>query len=271
MEKSKSRKPELHLVAPQARAEDPQPHQFQDRGAFMAALFASRGMNIPASHEQWDGPARELWDESFRLWDEAVAENDRRRRCRAALSELGGILPAADVQLIATDSYEPSRAIELTKDWWNATGNDSAAPTMLVLLGRPDTGKTFAALTWLARRAQGKAAYVKEKELCRLSRATFGDEVERYRDLLGTRRLVVDEVDVHNNDAEIARRAFMDIVDERKGGGRETIIIGNATKAQLMEWRCDDRIASRLRAYARVEVVVDAPRRRDLGYLPPRS
>lgn len=187
-------------------------------------------------------------------------------RCDAArtrhrrLLRLGGIVTAHDAESIALRRYDRSIGVELVRTW----SRDAEAPRILVMLGPPDAGKTFAALVWLAELG---AYYVTERELCRLSRASWGDEADRYVKLLRCERLILDEVDPNRVDRDLALRALFDVVDGRKGGSHRTIIIANATPEQFIEHRADPKLQSRLRAYARVEVVVDEPRRGDRGEL----
>lgn len=266
------KQPSLRLV----KAAEPDPRDFQTSYEYQRAFLAARGVH---SGPGADGEATDaelvakLCRESQHRWDRMERAKQWSSHARSVLRTLGGVLLESDVETIVARKWEESEAFRVAREWSEAM-RDPTAPRALFLLGRPDTGKTFAAAVWLAVSSQRRdyvppersMAYVKERELCRLSLANFDEEAREYRRLLGVERLVLDEIDQQNNEAA-ARRVLMDVLDERKGAGRMTIVIGNLTPDQLRAWRCDDRIVSRLRAYARIEVIVDKGRRPDLGYL----
>lgn len=197
---------------------------------------------------------------------ESEWEREERQRQRAArrvnrrirLERLGGLVDDEDIERIATNRLDPTTAVQRITAWSREDGPAS----VLVILGGVGTGKTFAALAWLAH---VRAEYVLEAELVRLSRAAFGPDRARFVQLLEAHALVVDEVGIEPNDTH-ARVAMMALVDARKA--LRTVIVGNLTPAQFTERRTDARIRSRLRAYGELVVASGPSLRRDLGLFP---
>lgn len=142
---------------------------------------------------------------------------------------------------------EPLRAVRAWLDSRSA---------VLVMLGRPGTGKTFAA-AWamlraqlatydpkldcdrfrgvLEERAAAAANYRKVRDLARLYRAGFGDERAEYDALRAVPMLVIDELGLdRGRDVGLVRSALHDLIDERQGSGRRTILVSNLDRAELV-------------------------------------
>ncbi|MCA9608706.1 MAG: ATP-binding protein [Myxococcales bacterium] len=227
----------------------PDPLLYDNRSDFFDAFWAAGGDHAHVDRLDWE------WERH---------ERARRRLRRLRKNAPPGLMAPGDAEAIALRKYERSAAVRLVMEWSQKAAADPRAPRILVMLGPPDAGKTFAALCWMAETC---GRYVKERELCRLSRASWGEEATTYAALLREERLVIDEVDPNRIDRELALRVMMDVVDDRKGGDSRTIIIANATRAEFVAHRADPKLESRLKAYARVEVVIDDPRRPDRGEL----
>jgi DNA replication protein DnaC len=73
--------------------------------------------------------------------------------------------------------------------------------------------------------------------------ASFGEERQRYEQAVRTELLVVDEVGTEQREA---KAAIQDVLDDRIGGKRRTLLISNLSKAALLE-RLDERTVDRLR------------------------
>lgn len=187
---------------------------------------------------------------------------------RGAIRAAGFPLGPGDIERIVSKQHRSTRALDVVQAWSEACAGNPAARRILVLLGPPGTGKTFAAATlgtgdawddrvygngwrgrWTAMR------YVKVRDLCRLYRSEWGPEREAYEALLESPIVVVDELGT-GSDVELERRAVHDIVDERQGTGK-TLMIGNLSRAEFLggwsertpnEGRYDARTYDRLRA-----------------------
>jgi DNA replication protein DnaC len=159
------------------------------------------------------------------------AQNDRRERLEA--SGISERLDGRGAQAIVDDAPQATRALELVQAWLI-----SPRP-MLVLLGEPGQGKTVAA-AWGLARIQGR--YVRAQDLCDM-RANWRER-NTYRYHLRTGMLVLDELGTER-DESAARDTLQDVVDARQRLPRRTLILGNLTKAQLVE-RYDKRTLSRL-------------------------
>lgn len=210
-----------------------------------------------------------------------AVEAARRGAIMAARFPLG----PGDIQRIVDGKHKNTRALEVVQAWSKACSGNAAARRILVLLGPPGTGKTFAAASlgtgdawddhvygngWRGRWTS--MAYVKVRDLCRLYRSEWGPEREAYEALLESPIVVVDELGT-GVDHELERRAVHDIVDERQGTGK-TLLIGNLSRAEFLGgWsektpdagRYDARTYDRLRAVGALrEVGGDSLRRGSL-------
>lgn len=186
-----------------------------------------------------DEEERARADERLRRWHEKVAN------CPVPLSTTARVA-------LRDRTFESTEPLETVRGWirYNEEGDDPQS--VLVLLGRPGTGKTFAAAhAYLAQPRWSRPRYAKIRHVCQLYRASFGDDAERYRDLLRARLLIVDELGTERgNDVEVAQAALHDLIDERQGQGL-TLLISNLDKADLLK-RYDARTIDRLRECAAI-------------------
>lgn len=150
----------------------------------------------------------------------------------------------------------------------------------LVLLGGPGSGKSVAASWWITALdlgSRGDAAlerwgqryvdldtlnfsmgikayplgrYELLGNLVRLQQARFGEEAARYRELLDTPRLVIDELGAEHCDPADARACLFDVIDARQRPRRATVLVGNLTTQAFVERYAagDARTLDRLRS-----------------------
>jgi len=122
----------------------------------------------------------------------------------------------------------------------------------LMLLGGPGTGKTHLACAILARviRAGHTGLFLTVSAVLRIIRDAFSprgqrSETEALALLTAVDLLVLDEVGVAIGNAATRRAMLFDVLNERYGETRPTILIGNLTAAEL-EAYLGERIMERL-------------------------
>lgn len=192
--------------------------------------------------------AEDLPTEAELEQSERAREQARRQERHAAWARKVANCPVplstAARDALCARSWQESAPLNTVRAWLEAAGQPNAR-RVLVLLGRPGTGKTFAAAyAYLAQR-RNDAAYAKVRNVCQRFRASFGEEAADYERMLRAHLLIVDELGTERgSDVEVAQAALHDIVDERQG--RRTILISNLSKRQFLE-RYDERTIDRLR------------------------
>ncbi|MBN4049523.1 ATP-binding protein [bacterium AH-315-N03] len=164
---------------------------------------------------------------------------------RQLLDNLGPVVLPEDAERIAAGDYDrDADAFVAIRKW-----GESPA-TVLVLLGPPGTGKSFAATAWVVGRGPYGGKYIKEAELSRLARQAYGPEVAEFRRLMECRNLVVDEVG--EADREHGHALFRQLLDERKA--LRTILISNMAVKKLLADRGDEKVTQRLEQYGMLRV-----------------
>lgn len=179
-----------------------------------------------------------------------VAEKARNGRLRV-LRDVP--IPDATKAAIVDGGIIRTRAIEAVDTWLDETSR----PPFLLLLGGVGSGKTVAAAYAMdcathvsGEHVHGYSAYIKMGRVAELFRAGFGDDRERFEALIAAPSLVVDELSTER-DVELGRAALHELVDERGGRGRPTILLANRSKKELAS-RYDARTIDRLRASMRL-------------------
>lgn len=222
--------------------------------------FAIRAGLQPSSLETWfattEAPAvRELHAKALKARDERVLEAKRRvRRERVAGVRFDD---PADALAIASGRFNATvPALRVVRSWLEASA--AAGQRVLVLVGPPGTGKTFAA-AWALAELGG--AFVKSDELARCSLARFGDDRARFTGLVETRGvLIVDEVGCDERLARDERLALASVVADRgsvNGDAYPTILVSNLD-AHRLEQLLDERTVDRLSAFGAIETVTGA-------------
>lgn len=208
---------------------------------------------------------------------ETLAEGIARRR--TTLSELRLPIPAEDVERVVTyTDLRPLEALQAVRAWMvriDALAEDErnrmrAAQSgvhlpalatrprpVLALLGDLGRGKTVAAAWLLAERP---GAYVKLDAAGPLKASRAAEDRALWRRLKATPYLVLDEVG-HELDPVLGKAALNELVDERQGEGRWTLLIGNIDEAHLRR-RYDPRTIDRLGRMWRVQVCAGPSLRR---------
>jgi DNA replication protein DnaC len=159
-----------------------------------------------------------------------------------ALSKLSIPLTDRDESAIVDETLSDSvsRSLPAVREW-----SQTGKARVLALCGPPGRGKTVAA-AWAAMAYPGASEYLTARKLEQLRMASFGDEAERYENALRMRGLlIVDDLGREDN-AERMTSALLDVVDNRRGTGKHTILIANMSRAALEQRYPDARLWSRM-------------------------
>lgn len=182
--------------------------------------------------KDWKGPTPEEQEEQQRFEREQALF-----RRKSALDALCLPITAADFErLLHSKLDETVKSLAAVKQWLT-----DDVPWLL-LTGSTGRGKTLAAGYALLERG---GAYVGARELERLSLANFGDEAERYTEIVGRRTLVVDDLGREREPGRMTA-ALLDLLDARRMRGQKTIAIANVAKPQFLATYSDERLLSRL-------------------------
>jgi DNA replication protein DnaC len=174
--------------------------------------------------------------------EKAAAELEKAQRRHLERMEL----PERPLRLILAGAATKSQAVEALERPWS----------LLVMSGRPGTGKTLAACLWLARyvqdaknweedtfRFKGSAVFLTAERLSRWSRYDDAAMEKLYK----AKRLVLDDLGVEYLDEKGAYASILDaLIDARYSSMRPTILTTNLT-GQAFKERYGERIADRLR------------------------
>jgi len=203
-----------------------------------------RGMEAAAS----DG-AIARYERSVR----ASAEREARERYADAAREARRLVPIPRAHQDAVIAHcapgrgdavlERTDALVAVARWHRP---ESASRSVLALLGDMGTGKTTAAMVAALRALQRgeSVVYVKEPTLLRWRRyVSQAPHVER---LMSAGLVIVDELGTADaRDADQARTAVLEVVDDRLAVGR-TMLLGNLAR-EAFGARYDARLADRMR------------------------
>lgn len=194
--------------------------------------------------------------ERIAAFERSVAESVRVQeveRHSAATARLRAIVPlppetidtvAAHCSPTATDSkLQRTPAITAAARWM-----EDDKRSVLAVLGTVGVGKTTSAalvvMRTLMRRSRSKVVYVKEPTLIRWRK--FVRYTQRLDEAIDADLLVLDELGTAvAREADEARMAVLEMVDDRLGKGR-TMLLGNLTRLAFAE-RYDARLVDRLR------------------------
>ena len=162
---------------------------------------------------------------------------DKRRKDRALrLDHLDIPVNAADLQLLASDDIQQTRAVKATRLWL------ATEQPVLVLSGPCGRGKTVACADALLRQ---HGRYARASDVARLFLASFGDDVELREKLIHEPQLLVlDDIGTELR-ADLMSVALIEAVDARRRGQR-TILITNLSRAAFEQRYADERLHSRL-------------------------
>lgn len=146
---------------------------------------------------------------------------------------------------IVNDGLSQTQALVVAQQWHESWATPKSLQ-VLVLIGRPGVGKGVAA-AWVAARTHCPV-YLKARALVSYHSASFGEERARYEQAVRTNFLVIDEVGTEQRES---KSAIQDIIDDRIGNRRRTMLISNLSKAALLE-RLDERTVDRLKEIGRI-------------------
>lgn len=182
-----------------------------------------------------------------------ASEREARERYSSAALEARRLIPVPRAHQDAVirhcrpgrkePALERTEALVVTARWHQS---ESAGRTVLALLGDMGTGKTTAAMVAALRALQigETVAYVKEPTLLRWRR--YVSQTSQLERAMSVGLLIVDELGTaETRDAEQARAAVLEVVDDRLSVGR-TMLIGNLSR-QAFGSRYDARLADRMR------------------------
>lgn len=190
---------------------------------------------------------------------ERTAEAEQERKEQAARERLAALASAFDRAAIpprfrscrfdnyATSSPAQKRAVGITKRYADAAGGG-----ILVLCGKPGTGKTHLACAVAAAfiERHQTALFFTVTSAVRHVKDTYRRDSERseaqaMRDLLSPGLLILDEVGVQLG-TEHELRIMFEIVNERYAGFMPTVLISNLDEASLLKL-LGERLMDRVR------------------------
>jgi hypothetical protein len=176
-------------------------------------------------------------------------------RIRALVREHGFGLDDDDETLLASDRFHSTRPLEFAKAWIGSgvAGVQIVHPVM-VQLGDRGTGKSFAC-TWatIQRADEGPLRYVLEDTVARWFASSGRDHERDWQALLDAATLFVDDLGgAPSNRLEHARLGVSQLVLERQGRGRRTILAGSLDREAFAERSCP-RLLDRLAKSGHVE------------------
>lgn len=174
-----------------------------------------------------------------RAWDEAVEEGEARKRAAQARASMEWQLqragtPARLMTILMGDGLRETPAVRAVRDWMDGER------TFLVLTGGTGAGKTLAACQALGRGG------LFERAVAAGRLGLYGDDdVARMRSLRRAKVLVLDDLGAEFA-GDVWRAQFDELVDERYGQQRRTVITTNLSPEALRE-RYGARVVDRLR------------------------
>jgi DNA replication protein DnaC len=202
---------------------------------------------------------------------------DRRRAAQAELERAVGrsgiprrfLARTFDSYLAATS--EQRQALDDCRTYADGFAQVRRRGGCLLLLGAPRTGKTHLACAILAQVIQAghTGLFLSVSAALRIVRDAYSlrgqrSETEAFALLIGADLLVLDEVEVAIGHASTRRAMLFDVLNDRYGEMRPTILIGNLTAAEL-EAYLGERILDRLRELGSVTVPFAWPSHRRCG------
>lgn len=158
-------------------------------------------------------------------------------------------LTDADEDLLVHDRLYETRPLSIAKSW-------VLGPLpVLVMIGDRRTGKTMAA-SWalLARMHAGSIGYVLEDMIAQYY---WGDRrfAREWATLVAAKTLFIEEIGgTATHRATPAREGVSQLILERNGGGRKTVLTGNLDADAFAERTCP-RLLGRLMTIGRVELI----------------
>lgn len=148
---------------------------------------------------------------------------------------------------------ESTAALGILKRWNRDVCGGRQERRLILLAGPPGVGKSFAAVHWACLQPR-RAQLTTEAELVRLVGNAYSTSQASYRSLLTVERLVVDEVGLAGQD-ELAARVLRDLLEDRRGPPRMTVLVTNLIPAQFITRRVGEREHGRIARHLDVHVV----------------
>ena len=214
-------------------------------GEFAREIVGRMSGAMPATEEQWAAHDAEIVGR--RAVAAAETERQRQEDLRRELVELG--CPAKDLEIALADDLRPTKALAAARRALESLAGER--PTLLlVIAGRPGTGKTTAAAWWLMQR-RPRSRFVRTRsprflDAARLARWPRYDE-ERMTEIERAEALVVDDLGVEFDDVKGAFRSLLDeLVNSRYAAQLPTLLTTNLS-AEQFKARYGERIADRIR------------------------